>query len=76
MTRFTDYFRYPGVQFFESIPDLLRQLVRLSDQDLAGISGEMRKFNEQTLVQSARRWQGMVQRASPDRYDAARLPEY
>ncbi|CAK0793895.1 unnamed protein product [Prorocentrum cordatum] len=66
---FTDYFRFPDVQRFESIPDLLS---RLPGTDFNGVVQSMARFNRDSLVESAGAWRRLLRKASG--WDAELLP--
>eukprot|EP00933_Yihiella_yeosuensis_P033557 TRINITY_DN27235_c0_g1_i1.p1 TRINITY_DN27235_c0_g1~~TRINITY_DN27235_c0_g1_i1.p1 ORF type:complete len:687 (+),score=79.33 TRINITY_DN27235_c0_g1_i1:83-2143(+) len=58
-SKFTDWAMFPHLQYFESIGDLMAQLVRL---DLQAVSAEMKRFNEECLVKSVAAWRYVVER--------------
>merc|ERR1712194_825784 len=56
IVRHTDYFRYPGVQHFASVGQLVQRLAELSVGELEDISRKMERFNKKSLAQSVARW--------------------
>ncbi|CAJ1401177.1 unnamed protein product [Effrenium voratum] len=58
---FSDYFRFPGVQHFESIPDLLRQLPATNFFEVVQT---MSRFNHDSLVETSRSWRLLLKRAT------------
>ena len=52
-TRYADWTILPHIQHFESIADLMRQLV---DSDFHRIASDMKRFNEFRLVRTTRQW--------------------
>ena len=58
---YSDYFRYPGVKYFESIPDLLE---RLPTTDFFEVVQVMARFNHDSLAQTMRSWRVLVKRAT------------
>ncbi|CAD7964798.1 unnamed protein product [Amoebophrya sp. A120] len=62
--KFTDYFRYPGVQYFINLPDLLHKLVLPEFNSIASlqkISNVMKRFNLKSLQQSVTRWERVLE---------------
>eukprot|EP00931_Biecheleriopsis_adriatica_P123432 TRINITY_DN98479_c0_g1_i1.p1 TRINITY_DN98479_c0_g1~~TRINITY_DN98479_c0_g1_i1.p1 ORF type:complete len:697 (+),score=140.47 TRINITY_DN98479_c0_g1_i1:48-2138(+) len=58
-SKYTDWAMFPHVQYFESVPDLMAQLVVL---DLQAVSAAMKQFNEECLVKSVATWRYVVER--------------
>lgn len=58
---FTDYFRLPEVQHFESIPHLLELLLTA---DYFAIVQKMARFNQDSLVESSNAWRTLLRRAT------------
>lgn len=58
---FTDYFRFPEVQHFASIPDLLD---RLPSTNFFEVVQAMARFNQDSLVESANAWRALLRRAT------------
>jgi len=58
-SKYTDWAMFPHIQYFESIPDLMAQLVNL---DLQAVSSQMKQFNEECLVKSVAAWRFVVER--------------
>lgn len=54
---FTDYWRFPSVQYFDSIPDLLEQLLTF---DAHQVTSSMREFNAKLTVESVQAWQNLI----------------
>merc|ERR1712006_47321 len=53
---FTDYFRFPEVQYFESIPDLLN---RLPTTNFFEVVQAMSRFNQASLVETVGAWRSL-----------------
>lgn len=58
---FTDYFRLPEVQYFESIPRLLEMLLTA---DFFDIVQKMARFNQDALVESSNAWRALLRRTT------------
>lgn len=58
---FSDYFRFPHVQHFYSIPELLDLLQSTNYFELVQA---MARFNQDSLVASANAWRGLLRRAT------------
>eukprot|EP00438_Fugacium_kawagutii_P015591 Skav229724 [mRNA] locus=scaffold49:372576:374408:- [translate_table: standard] len=58
---YSDYFRYPGIQYFESIPELLEMLPKTNFFELVQV---MSRFNHDSLGQTLRSWRTLVKRAT------------
>ena len=56
---FTDYFRFPHVIYFDSIPDLL---TRLPETDFMAVSQSMASFNQDALMETSSAWQRLLKR--------------
>ncbi|CAD7965931.1 unnamed protein product [Amoebophrya sp. A25] len=77
--KFTDYFRYPGVQYFVSIGELLYllQSKAYSEERLQAISREMRRFNVKSLTQTVARWEKALRHAlGEDKFEKWKQVEY
>lgn len=59
--KFTDYFRFPVVQYFESIPDLLEKLL---NTDFFRIVQTMARFNQDSLIESSIAWRALLRRTT------------
>ncbi|CAJ1334728.1 unnamed protein product [Effrenium voratum] len=55
--QFSDYFRFPHVQYFASIPDLLE---RLPQSDFVEISHSMAAFNQDALIETGATWRRLL----------------
>ena len=58
-SRYTDWAMFPHVQYFDSLPDLM---VKLQDVDLQAVSSSMKRFNEESMVQTVETWRYIVER--------------
>lgn len=58
---FSDYFRFPEVQYFASIPHLLEKLL---SANFFEIVQAMFRFNQESLVESANSWSSLLKRAT------------
>ncbi|OLQ11086.1 hypothetical protein AK812_SmicGene5189 [Symbiodinium microadriaticum] len=56
---FTDYFRFPHVLYFESIPDLLK---RLPETKFFDVTQAMAAFNQDALMQTSATWRTLMGR--------------
>eukprot|EP00439_Symbiodinium_sp_Y106_P072390 s3485_g13.t1 len=56
---FTDYFRFPHVLYFESIPDLLKRLAKTNFFD---VTQAMAAFNQDALMQTSATWRTLMGR--------------
>ncbi|KAF4677042.1 hypothetical protein FOL47_003775 [Perkinsus chesapeaki] len=60
---FVDYFSLPGIRYFSSIADLLRQLDHFNDSDAQSTSAKMRDFFHEELGRSLEAWRRVWLRA-------------
>jgi len=58
---FSDYFRLPAVQYFDSIPDLLH---RLPQTDFFDVVQKMARFNQDSLIESSNSWRALLRRTT------------
>lgn len=58
---FSDYFRFPEVQYFDSIPDLVHKLPRT---DFFAVAQKMAHFNQDSLIETANAWRALLRRAT------------
>lgn len=58
-SKYTDWAMFPHVQYFQSVPDLMIQLITL---DLQAVSSAMKNFNEECLMKSVAAWRYVVER--------------
>ncbi|CAK9009615.1 unnamed protein product [Durusdinium trenchii] len=58
IVEYADYFRFPEVQHFDSIPALLEMLLKV---DFFEITQEMARFNQDSLVETLRSWRVLAQ---------------
>eukprot|EP00928_Gymnodinium_smaydae_P011482 TRINITY_DN1422_c1_g1_i2.p1 TRINITY_DN1422_c1_g1~~TRINITY_DN1422_c1_g1_i2.p1 ORF type:complete len:713 (-),score=119.67 TRINITY_DN1422_c1_g1_i2:172-2310(-) len=57
LVRYTDYFRYPAVQHFAGVGDLLHQLLKA---DFASIVERMASFNNELMVECLGTWRALL----------------
>lgn len=57
--KFTDWAMFPHVQYFKSLPGLMVMLVQI---DVQAVSAAMKRFNEESLVQTVAAWRYVVER--------------
>jgi len=58
---FSDYFRFPEVLYFESIPDLL---VKLPKTDFFEVVQAMARFNHDSMVETSAAWRSLLRQAT------------
>lgn len=58
---FSDYFRFPEVQYFDSIPHLLE---RLPQTDFFEVVQRMARFNQDSLIESSNAWRALLRRTT------------
>ncbi|KAF4692568.1 hypothetical protein FOZ60_013052 [Perkinsus olseni] len=59
--QYSDFSRFPGLQYFDSIPDLLSKIRDLNAQE---VSHMMAEYNRKTLRQTDRFWASVVSRVN------------
>lgn len=64
--QFSDFYRFPGISYFSSIPDLLCNMM---EADIPSMVATMEDYNQKTLQQSKRFWKHAV---SQLRFDSAK----
>ncbi|CAD7972637.1 unnamed protein product [Amoebophrya sp. A120] len=57
--QYSDFYRFPALQYFDNIPDLF---CRLQSADLPWITNAMHKYNDETLLESTQYWTDAVVR--------------
>ncbi len=55
--QYSDFFRFPAIQSFESVPDLFCKIRTL---DAQSVSTQMREYNQVTLLESVEMWSDAV----------------
>eukprot|EP00397_Hematodinium_sp_SG-2012_P039314 GEMP01042906.1.p1 GENE.GEMP01042906.1~~GEMP01042906.1.p1 ORF type:complete len:312 (+),score=59.02 GEMP01042906.1:798-1733(+) len=60
IVRFADYWRFPSVQYFDSIPNLLEKLLTF---DAHQVTSSMRAFNARLTVDSVNAWRSLLKNA-------------
>lgn len=58
---FSDYFRFPEVQYFSSIPELLK---RLPETDFFEVVQRMARFNQDSLIETSNAWRALLRRTT------------
>ncbi|CAK9028438.1 Uncharacterized protein SCF082_LOCUS18366 [Durusdinium trenchii] len=79
IVEYADYFRFPEVQHFDSIPALLEMLLKVDFFESLGwlLALEMARFNQDSLVETLRSWKGRAKEARASlEDDGSMLKEY
>ena len=58
-SKFTDWAMFPHIQYFSTLAELM---VTLVNADLQEISSAMKRFNEESILQSVSTWRYVVER--------------
>merc|ERR1712217_921032 len=58
-SKYTDWAMFPHLQYFASVPELMVKLIQI---DLHAVSAAMKRFNEESLVQTVATWRYIVER--------------